>query len=132
MNDFWEMFIPAVTVSIIFLTVFGFLAFTRYLRYKEKVMLAQNGLLEPEDQSKRKKPSYFNYGIVLLLVGLGFMCTLIPAALIFETEEPAFIGIVLGVLPAAVGIALLAIDHRNRRDGPEEALDDDPIPPHKG
>lgn len=132
MNDFWEMFIPAVTVSTIFLIIFGFLAFMRYLRYKEKVLLAQNGLLEPEDRSKRNSPPLFNFGIVLLLVGLGFMCTLIPAAIVIEAEEPAFIGIFLGVLPAAVGIALLAIDNRNQRNGQEEIDGEDPIPPHKG
>lgn len=140
MNDFWEMFIPAVTVSTIFIVIFGFLAFMRYMRYKETVALAERGLLR-SDRSRRNgfRPTgrrLFNIGVVLLSVGIGFFCTLIPTALIMDTGEPAFMGIILGVLPASVGSALLIIDRVSNKNRPlfeneEEYDEEEPIPAHK-
>ena len=48
MNDFVEALVPAVAISFVFLVVFGFLAFIRYMRYKETVALAERGLLRPQ------------------------------------------------------------------------------------
>ncbi|MDJ0753522.1 MAG: hypothetical protein QNJ45_08405 [Ardenticatenaceae bacterium] len=139
MNDFWEMFIPAVTISTIFIVIFGFLAFMRYMRYKETVALAERGLLRSDrNRSNNGRPSrrLFNIGVVLLSVGVGFFCTLIPAAIMVNSGEPAFAGVILGVLPASVGTALLVIDRFNNKNRPpfqteEDYDEEEPIPAHK-
>lgn len=133
MNDFWEIFIPALAVSTIFLIVFGFLAFMRYMRYKETVALAERGLLRSEETRQRSPRRLFNIGIVLFMVGLGFFCTLIPTAFLVDAAEPAFVGIFVGVLPVSVGLAFIAIDFMNRKEGERahEVEEDEPIPEHK-
>lgn len=137
MNDFFEMIIPAVTVSFIFLVIFGFFAFMRYLRYKETIALAERGLLRPErNRSRSNGRRMFKWGILIASVGVGLFCTLTPLALLTEEPAAAAIGIILGALPASFGVGLILADRYTRKGEMDEdeinvTIDDDPIPPHK-
>ena len=43
MNDFFEWFVPCFVTLAIFLIIFGFAAFMRYMKYRETVALAEQG-----------------------------------------------------------------------------------------
>lgn len=137
MNDFVEVIVPALTVSFIFLVIFGFFAFMRYLRYKETIALAERGLLRPErPRGRGNSRRMFKWGILILCVGVGLFCTLTPIALLTEEPAAAVIGVILGALPASFGLGLILADRYTRKDGDAEddiniSIGDDPIPPHK-
>lgn len=136
MNDFYEVVIPAITVSFIFLVIFGFFAFMRYLRYKETIALAERGLLRPSRRRTGNGRGMFKWGVLMTCVGAGLFCTLAPIGVLSGSPEPAVIGIIIGVLPASFGIGLILVDRYTRTQGEREddvsiTLEDEPIPPHK-
>ncbi len=136
MNDFYEVVVPAITVSFIFLIIFGFFAFMRYLRYKETIALAERGLLRPSRRQRNSGRNMFKWGVLILSVGIGLFCTLTPLAAMTGEPEAAVIGIILGALPASFGIGLILVDRYTRKEEEGDAdvqitLEDDPIPPHK-
>lgn len=135
MNDFWELVIPASTVSFIFLVVFGFFGFLRYLRYKETLALAERGLLRPM-RGRGNGRSSLKWGIMTACLGGGVACSLITAGAVSGEAGLAALGIILGVVPASFGFGLIVVDRVNRRDGERAPLANaeeeiDLIPPHK-
>lgn len=140
MNDFFEMLIPAITVSVLFMIVFGFAGFMRYMKYKETIALAERGLLRPE--RKRKQRNSLKIGVLLLVVGTTFGCSLMLVGMAADSPEPAVMGVILGILPASFGLGLIIVDRINKREGIHDEDEnenyeieierDDPVPPHKG
>lgn len=135
MNDFYEVVVPAITVSFIFLIIFGFFAFMRYLRYKETIALAERGLLRPSRRQRSSGRTMFKWGVLITCVGIGLFCSLTPMSILAESPEPAVVGIIIGILPASFGVGLILVDRYTRKEEEDAdvqiTLDDDPIPPHK-
>ena len=67
MNDL----IPCLGVFGILIVIFGFLAFLRYMNYKETIALAEKGLTRPESKSTK---GLLRWGIVV--TSLGFALSL--------------------------------------------------------
>ena len=140
MNDFLEMVVPALTISFIFVVVFGFAGYMRYLRYKETIALAERGLIRP--QRSRGGRNNMKIGVLLLVVGGAFACSLVTIGIAADEPEPAVIGVIFGILPASLGFGLILVDRINKRDQERQQKDEvafeveldeeDPIPPHKG
>ncbi len=108
MNDLIEGVIPCIAVLSIFGMILGFVAYMRYLRYKETIALAEKGLL-------RSKPSGTNgkhmlrWGILVTCIGAGLCAGVLPIG--FLMSPPIFIGpwILVGILPMSIGVGLLLI-----------------------
>lgn len=134
MSDAIEAIGIGFSVALIFSIPFAFFAFMRYLRYKETVALAEQGLLRP--QQRRKDRQTTKWGIVITAVGLAFTCGLWPFGFIDGGPDfPFGFGpwMLVGLLPMFFGIALIIIGTLNKHDNEaEDAADEvDPIPPHK-
>lgn len=135
MNDAIEILAIAIGVAIVFSVPFGFFTFWRYLRYKENVELAQQGLLPPARQ--RKNGNLLRWGVVILIIGVGLTLGLWPIGFIIDPyivqQAPLGLGpwMLVGILPTFFGLALVILHFVNQHLAGEEGEEVDPIPPHK-
>lgn len=135
-KDIAEVVVSGVITALIFLIVFGFFAFIRYLRYKETIALAERGLLR--EQRHRKNRSTLRSGVIITAVGLALSCGLMPIGILVYDPSRLPLGffgpwMVVGLLPTFFGIGLIIL-HALNGDDEEisvQITDDDPIPPHK-
>ena len=64
---------------IVFVVVFGFAAYTRYLQHKETMVLAEKGLL-PEEDPQDKSKNILRWGVIFSIVGAILVLIMIPFA----------------------------------------------------
>jgi formate hydrogenlyase subunit 3/multisubunit Na+/H+ antiporter MnhD subunit len=124
-----------IFMIIIFILVFAFLAYVRYLRYRETIELAKHGLSrEPESSDGRSESMRIS---ALILVALGAVITFVLLLLVIEDgldKAPLLLG---GLVPLAIGAALFYADRLNRQDPlhaeepKSEDEEEEPLPPHK-
>ncbi|MGB1250140.1 MAG: hypothetical protein ACPG8W_05860 [Candidatus Promineifilaceae bacterium] len=139
MNNFLEAIGVGISVSLIFSVILGFIAFMRYLSYRETIELAQRGMLHPRHRRPGSGTTRsMRAGIIISAIGMALTCGLFTIG--FEPGNtvlgPWMIG---GLLPLSIGGALILIGWINQRDVPPSGdasieinlEDDDPIPPHK-
>jgi hypothetical protein len=88
---------------IVFVVVFGFAAYTRFLQHKENMALAEKGLL-PEEASKRKGMPVQRWGLIFSILGLILILVMIPFA-----WNNIWILFLLGLLPLGLGLGLMII-----------------------
>ena len=136
MSDAIEAIGIGFSVALIFSIPFAFFAFMRYLRYKETIALAEQGLLRP--QRRGSDQQVMKWGIVITAVGMAFICGLWPLGFMFLSDGDTFpLGfgpwMLVGLLPMFFGISLMIIGAMNKQEnGAENEMDEvDPIPPHK-
>ncbi len=116
-----EIIIIGLIVGLLISVPFAFVAFLRYLRYKERVALAKQGL-PPEADAPKGGPASVQWIILLLAVALALSCSLITGVAVFlffgATAGPGLIILVtpfifLVLMPVFFVAALLII----RRQG---------------
>ena len=127
MTDVVEVLAPAFAVCMLFSVIFGFLAYTRYLRYKETIALAERRLLRPARRSRGRISLTLRWGIVIFITGIGLSIGL----LILDTEA-----VIAGLISMFFGLSLIVVHFASRGEEEEDVVetavsDDDPIPPHK-
>lgn len=88
---------------IVFVVVFGFAAYTRYLQHKETMALAEKGLL-PEEDFQDKSKNILRWGVIFSIVGAILVLIMIPFA--WNNYWTLFL---LGLLPLALGLGLTLI-----------------------
>ena len=69
MNDAFEAIGVALGIAMVLGIPFGFFAFLRYLRFKETIALAEQGLLRPA--KARRNRDTLRWGIVITTMGTG-------------------------------------------------------------
>jgi len=123
MNDFFEWFVPCFVTLSIFLMIFGFAAFMRYMRYKETVALAERGLL----RQKRGKNGQetLRWGIIILFLGIALCAGVYPIGFLAEAPPPFYLGpwILAGLLPMFFGLALIVIYALTQKETNSDAED---------
>ena len=92
---------PCLFGVSVFLIVFGFFAFLRFLKYKETLALAEKGLVYPE---RRNGKDSLRWGIVITAVGLALILGLLPVA--WRGMWPFLL---FGLIPTFFGLALVLI-----------------------
>ena len=137
MEDFLIILAIGASATLFFGTILGFNAFRRWMRHKEVMELAQQGLIHPyyQARSNRRNSRGRRVGIMVTAIGLAMTCGL--GTIGFQSGNP-LIGpwLLGGLIPLAVGGAMLwmADDNGGQSEGnsAESTLDyEDPIPPHK-
>ena len=90
--------------------IFGFLAFLRYMNYKETITLAEKGLTKPESKSNK---NLLRWGI--LVTALGFALTIGLYTIGFDTANtyPLHLGpwMLGGFVPLFLGIGLTLLHY---------------------
>jgi hypothetical protein len=69
--------------------IFGFLAFLRYMNYKETIALAEKGLTKPESSSNKR---LLRWGIVITAIGLALTIGLYLIGFNYASNYPLNLG----------------------------------------
>ena len=102
--------IPCLGVVVTIVVIFGFLAFLRYMNYKETLALAEKGLAKPESNSPK---SLLHWGIIIAALGLALSIGLYPIGFNSGPNYPLHLGpwMLGGFVPLFLGIGLILIHY---------------------
>ncbi len=102
--------IPCLGMVAILIIIFGFLAFLRYLNYKETLALAEKGLTKPEGKSTS---SLLRWGIVISALGFALSVGLYPIGFGSGNDYPLHLGpwMLGGFVPLFLGIGLILLHY---------------------
>jgi hypothetical protein len=95
--------------------ILGFLAFVRYMKYKESITLAEKGLTRPE--GKRGNP-LLRWGIVITALGVALTLGLYPLGFLSRDNYPLHLGPwMLGAfVPLFLGLGLILLHFLSKKD----------------
>ncbi|MCB0006759.1 MAG: hypothetical protein KDE09_03230 [Anaerolineales bacterium] len=126
------------SATLFFSIPFATLVLIRYLRYRETVALAEQGLLRPASRYNQEGPS--RWGVALTAIGAALTLGLWPIGFLVETPLGLGPWMIPGLLPLFFGIALLKMRRTEApptpqpTELPDPSLDSDldwRIPSHK-
>lgn len=106
--------------------VFGFLAFMRYMNYRETLALAEKGLVKSRVQENgQKNPTALRWGIIITALGIAICIGLFPiglSSLGTGSAYPLGFGpwMLAGLIPTFFGLALILIYVLTPGSGPVE------------
>jgi len=103
-----DALIACLGVVGILVVIFGFLAFLRYMNYKETLALAEKGLTKPETKSGK---GLLRWGIVLSSLGLALSLGLYFIGFNSPTNYPLHLGpwMLGGFVPLFLGLGLVLL-----------------------
>jgi hypothetical protein len=110
-----DALIACLGVVGILIIIFGFLAFLRYMNYKETITLAEKGLTRPE---RKPGKSLLRWGIVLTSMGLALSIGLYTIGFDSAGNYPLHLGpwMLGGFVPLSLGIGLILLHYLTDRD----------------
>lgn len=105
-----ETLIPCFGIIGIFVVIFGFIAFMRYLNYKETLALAEKGLTRAE--TKSTKP-FLRWGIIVTALGVALTLGLYPIGFFTGDSYPLHLGpwMLGGFVPLFLGLGLILLHY---------------------
>ncbi|MBL8103376.1 MAG: hypothetical protein JNM02_12650 [Anaerolineales bacterium] len=111
MNDL----IPCLGVVGILAIIFGFLAFMRYMNYKETIALAEKGLSRPEKKSGK---GLLRWGIVITAIGFALSLGLYPLGFDSGNNYPLHLGpwMLGGFVPLFLGLGLILLHYLTEKE----------------
>jgi len=95
--------------------IFGFLAFLRYMNYRETIALAEKGLTRPK---KRSGKGLLRWGIILASLGLALSLGLYFIGLNSPNDYPLHLGpwMLGGFVPLFLGLGLVLLHYITVKD----------------
>ncbi len=110
-----EALIPCLGVVAILAIIFGFLAFLRYMNYKETIALAEKGLARPE---KKPGKGLLRWGIAITAIGIALSLGLYPLGFDSGENYPLHLGpwMLGGFVPLFLGLGLILIHYLSEKD----------------
>lgn len=111
MNDI----IPCLAVIGSLAIIFGFLAFLRYMNYRETIALAEKGLTRPEP---RAQSGLLRWGILITALGLALSLGLYPLRFSSGVSYPFGLGpwMLGGFVPLFLGLGLILLHVLTRKN----------------
>ena len=102
--------VPCLSIVSVLLVIFGFLAFLRYMNYKETIALAEKGLTKPESKSNK---NLLRWGIITTAIGLALTIGLYTIGFDSGDNYPLHLGpwMLGGFVPLFLGIGLILIHY---------------------
>ena len=106
MNDI----IPCLGVVATFAIIFGFLAFLRYMSYKETLALAEKGLTKPPTKSTK---GLLRWGIIISAIGFALSLGLYTIGFSSAEQYPLHLGpwMLGGFVPLFLGLGLTLLHY---------------------
>jgi hypothetical protein len=97
--------VPCLSIVSILIVIFGFLAFLRYMNYKETLALAEKGLTKPESKSSK---NLLRWGIIVTAIGFALTIGLYTIGFATADSYPLHLGpwMLGGFVPLFLGIGL--------------------------
>lgn len=102
--------IPCLSIVSVLLVIFSFLAFLRYMNYKETLALAEKGLMKPESKSNK---NLLRWGIVITALGFALSLGLYFIGFDSANNYPLHLGpwMLGGFVPLFLGIGLILVHY---------------------
>lgn len=127
--------IPCIGGLGFFVLLFGFIAFMRFVNYRETMALAEKGLVRPERAHGDGKDT-LRWGIATAAVGVAMCLGLWPIGFLAGSQFPLGLGpwMLAGFLPTFFGLGLVLIYVLTREEKPkDQARPEKPVePPSSG
>jgi hypothetical protein len=107
--------IPCLGVTGSLAIIVGFLAFLRYMNYRETIALAEKGLTRPEPKN-RSGP--LRWGILITALGLALSVGLYPIGFSAGYDYPLHLGpwMLGGFVPLFLGLGLILLHVITRKN----------------
>jgi hypothetical protein len=111
MNDI----IPCLAVTGSLAIIFGFLAFLRYMNYRETIALAEKGLTRPETGTKS---GLLRWGILITALGLALSLGLYLIGFSSGQSYPLGLGpwMLGGFVPLFLGLGLILLHFLSQKN----------------
>src|SRR5690349_11092431 len=102
--------LPCLGVIGTLAIILGFLAFLRYMNYKETIALAEKGLTKP---ATRTGKGLLRWGIVISAIGVALSLGLYPIGFSAGERYPLHMGpwMLGGFVPLFLGLALVLLHY---------------------
>jgi len=102
--------IPCLGITGILVIIFGFLAFLRYMNYKETLALAEKGLTKPEG---KPASNLLRWGIIVAALGFALSLGLYPIGFDSGNSYPLHLGpwMLGGFVPLFLGLGLILLHY---------------------
>ena len=103
-----DTLIPCLGVVGILVIIFGFLAFLRYMNYKETIAFAEKGLAKPKIRSGK---GFLRWGIIITALGFALTIGLYTIGFDSGNNYPLHLGpwMLGGFVPLFLGIGLILL-----------------------
>lgn len=125
--------LPCCGTLALIAVIFGFVAFMRYMSYRETLALAEKGLVHPERMRQNGGKGILRWGIIITALGLALCVGLYPLGWLFESGPgnmsfPLGFGpwMLFGLVPTFFGLALILIYVLTRNGKPKEPPKEEP------
>ncbi|HUE97600.1 MAG TPA: DUF6249 domain-containing protein [Anaerolineales bacterium] len=107
--------IPCFAITGSLAIIFGFLAFLRYMNYRETIMLAEKGLSRPEQKTGS---GLLRWGIIIAAFGLALSLGLYPIGFSSGESYPLRLGpwMLGGFVPLFLGLGLILLHFLTVKD----------------
>ncbi len=107
--------IPCLGFIAALAILFGFLAFIRYMNYKETIALAEKGLSQPEQKAQSV---FLRWGILITGLGLALSLGLYPIGFSAGGDYPLHLGpwMLGGFVPLFLGLGLILLHFLTQKD----------------
>lgn len=102
-------FVPCISIVSVLLVIFGFLAFLRYMNYRETIALAEKGLTRPESSEAKNGKALLRWGIIITALGIALSLGLYPIGFSAGSRYPFHLGpwMLGGFVPLFLGLSLI-------------------------
>jgi hypothetical protein len=99
--------VPCLSIVSILIVIFGFIAFMRYINYRETLALAERGLTRPEAKTGTK--GLLRWGILVTALGLALSLGLYFVGFASAQNYPFHLGpwMLGGFVPLFLGLGLI-------------------------
>ena len=107
--------VPCISIVSVLLVIFGFLAFLRYMNYRETIALAERGLSRPEAKNSK---ALLRWGILVTALGFALSLGLYFAGFDSAQNYPLHLGpwMLGGLVPLFLGLALILSHFLTQKD----------------
>ena len=108
-------FVPCISIVSVLLVIFGFLAFLRYMNYRETIALAERGLSRPETKTGK---GFLRWGILVTALGVALSLGLYFIGFDSAANYPLRLGpwMLGGFVPLFLGLGLILLHFLTLKD----------------
>ena len=101
--------VPCISIVSILIVIFGFIAFLRYMNYRETLALAEKGLTRPERLESKNGKGLLRWGILVTALGVALSLGLYLVGFASAENYPLHLGpwMLGGFIPLFLGLGLI-------------------------
>jgi len=109
-------FLSVLGPVLILIVILGFIAYLRYMNFKENAMYAEKGVVKPVEQKNGK--GALRWGILITALGVAFTVGLYPVGYAGGDEYPLHLGpwMLGGFVPLFIGLGLILMHYLTEKE----------------